>query len=156
MSITIWRIGVETKDYTADDLAGIGAAKTGGRWNSVGTNVVYCSENISLATLETLSHLRAATLPYNRFLVRITISDEAWSRAEVVVSPPGGWDALPHGRSGMTFGDAWVKQARTCLLCVPSVIVPDERNILINPAHPDAGSIQATTLRPIHYDPRFF
>lgn len=152
----IWRIAVESKDYPAGDLSGAGAGKTGGRWNSPGTAIVYCSSNIALAALETLAHLRAGALPYNRFLVRVTIPGEIWSRRETVSEPPGGWDALPHGLASTEFGNAWVKQFRSALLCVPSVIIPDETNVLLNPAHPDAAAIEATALHKFRYDPRFF
>ncbi|MES2265073.1 MAG: RES family NAD+ phosphorylase, partial [Pseudomonadota bacterium] len=78
MSVALWRIAVEAPAYPANDISGAGAKKSGGRWNSVGTAMVYCSQNIALATLETLSYLRTGSLPYNRFLVRIDIPDKVW------------------------------------------------------------------------------
>lgn len=69
----LWRIAADTPRYTADDLSGIGAKFTGGRWNSKGVPMVYCSTSIALATLATVHYLRAGTLPFNRFLVRIEV-----------------------------------------------------------------------------------
>lgn len=80
MTKTAWRIATEASSYSASDLSGAGAKLTGGRWNHIGTPLVYCSENISLATLETLSYARTGALPFNRYLVRIEIPSTVWSR----------------------------------------------------------------------------
>lgn len=155
MTIVVWRIATEAPSYSANDMTGAGAKLTGGRWNSVNVAMVYTSENIALATLETLSHIRAGALPFNRYLVRIEIPDDVYA-AQTIADPPGGWDALPSGRASRAYGDAWVAATRTALLIVPSVIIPDERNILVNPLHGDAARMTASTVRRWHYDPRFF
>lgn len=156
MSVPVWRIAVETASYSAHDLSGAGAKITGGRWNNSGTPLVYCTVNIALATMETALHLRASGLPYNRFLVRIDIPDAVWAARMVLDPPPGGWDALPPGLASQSAGDAWAASATSALLQVPSVIVPEEANILINPLHPDAARIRAHTVRRWIYDPRLF
>jgi RES domain-containing protein len=129
---------------------------TGGRWNSPGVEIVYCSQNIALAALETLSYLRGGALPYNRFLVRIDLPEDIWARRDILDPCPGGWDAVPAGLTSQKLGDGWVTACAELLLAVPSVIIPDESNILINPAHPAAARIVATTVRRWIYDPRFF
>ena len=156
MTVPAWRIAVEAPTHSADDMTGTGAKLSGGRWNSPGTPMLYCCENISLATLETLSYLRAATLPFNRFLVRVDIPEAIWHKREILDPLPGGWDAVPAGRIGRVVGDAWCASQRSALLIVPSVIVPDETNILINPAHPDTAGISAHVLKRWIYDARFF
>lgn len=156
MTTPLWRIAVEAPSYTANDLGGAGAKMTGGRWNSVGTPLIYSATNISLATLETVLHLRSGGLPFNRFLVRIDVPDKVWA-ARVVLDPlPGGWDAVPSGMTSRATGDAWVASRNSALLLVPSVIVPDEYNVLINPQHPDVKSITATAVKRWICDPRFF
>ena len=155
MTTSLWRIAVEAPTYTANDLSGAGAKMTGGRWNSIGTPLVYSATNIALATIETVLHIRGGGLPFNRFLVRIDVPDDVWT-ARVVLNPlPGGWDAVPAGMASRTTGDAWVASNSSALLLVPSVIVPDEHNVLINPEHPDVASITATTIKRWIYDPRF-
>jgi RES domain-containing protein len=153
---TLWRIAAVTRTYTADDLSGTGAKNTGGRWNSVGTPMVYCSESIALALLETIVHLRSGGLPLNRYLLRIDVPDDIWAARQTIEPPPDGWDAQPYGRASVQAGDRWQNAKSSALLSVPSVIVPDERNILINPQHPAAVRITATTLRQWQYDRRFF
>mgnify|MGYP003430434968 CR=1 FL=1 len=155
MSTAAWRLAVESPAYRANDLSGKGAKTTGGRWNSIGTRLVYSSSSIALAALETLSYVRTGSLPYNRFLVRTDIPDLIWQDREILV-PPAGWDAVPSGLTSKSAGDAWVASTRSAILLVPSVIVPEEFNILINPAHPSSTRITATTSRRWIFDPRIF
>lgn len=156
MSHVVWRIATDTPDYEADDLAGTGAERTGGRWNRKGMPMVYASENIALACLETFVHLAAVALPFNRYLVRIDIPDQVWAGAEALSAAkvPVGWDALPAGRASIAFGTDWLAARRSAVLVIPSTIAPEEANVLINPLHPDAGAIAATKLRKWLYDPR--
>lgn len=156
MTVPVWRIAAETAAYPAGDLSGAGAKHTGGRWNSQGTPVVYSSTSIALATLETVHFLRGGALPFNRYLVRIDVPDDVWASRQSIDPLPGGWDAIPAGVSGRTVGDSWIASGASALLMVPSVIVPDEFNVLINPRHADAPSIRATVLKRWIYDPRFF
>lgn len=155
MTAMAWRIAVEAPAYSANDMTGTGAKNTGGRWNSMNVPMVYASENIALATFETLSYLRTGGLPFNRFLVQISIPDQIWNSRQIA-NLPGGWDAVPAGRASKKYGDDWIASRRSAILIVPSVIIPDENNILINPLHVQAGEIKATTLKRWHYDPRFF
>jgi RES domain-containing protein len=151
-----WRIATDTPRYAADDLTGAGAKATGGRWNSNGNAVLYCASTIALANLETVVHLSAGALPLNRYLVRLDIPDAVWSARQELThqTAPVGWDALPSGLVSIGFGDAWLRNLASAVLCVPSIVVPEEQNILINPAHPDAKAVTATKLRRWQYDPR--
>ena len=156
MSIVVYRIGTDTPDYVADDLAGKGAERTGGRWNEVGLAVTYAAETRSLACLETLVHLVAGGLPLNRYLVEISIPDTVWTGAprQTASTLPVGWEAQPAGFTSISFGSAWLRSKISAILLVPSAIVAEEFNVLINPAHPDSASIKAKKLRRWFYDPR--
>ena len=156
MTVTVWRIATDTRTYEADDLSGAGARRTGGRWNAEGDAVVYASDSQALACLETIVQLNAGGLPFSRYLVAIRIPQHIWAaaRTETPASLPVGWDADPAGRASLTLGTAWLHARTSALLRVPSVIVPDEFNILLNPAHPDAGAIRAKKCRKWLYDPR--
>jgi len=154
--ISTWRIAVETATYKANDTSGLGAKKTGGRWNRVGTALVYTSATRALACLETIVHFNTRSLPLNRFLVRFDIPDDIWKKRisipEDVIDV--GWNALPAGQTSMDIGDQWVKENETCILEIPSVIIPEELNVLLNPAHPDMKDIGVTVIRKWLYDPR--
>jgi RES domain-containing protein len=152
--IRAWRIATDTPGYTADDLTGTGAKLSGGRWNRPGNAVLYCAGNISLAVLETFIHLKAGGLPLNRYLVEFSIPDALWADAIALPAPPVGWDAIPTGKVSLDVGDAWLKSNRSALMIVPSVIVAEESNVLINPLHPDTRQVAARKVRKWSYDPR--
>jgi len=156
LSQTVWRIATDTPAYEADDLSGAGAKATGGRWNAVGVAVVYTSQTRALACLETVVHLNAGGLPLNRYLVAETIPDDLSTNAQMATSAslPVGWDAEPAGRTSIEFGTNWMRWGTSALLVVPSVIVPEEFNILVNPQHPDSARITAAKVRKWLYDPR--
>lgn len=156
MSVTVWRIGTDTPDYVADDLTGEGARRSGGRWNASGTAMVYAAESRALACLETVVHLNAGGFPSNRYLVEVVIPDDVRAAAETLgpADLPVGWDAAPAGAVSIGAGTSWAASARSAVLIVPSVIVPEEHNVLINPAHPDARRITSRKLRKWLYDAR--
>lgn len=153
MSVALWRIARETNRYPANDVSGAVLSEIDSRWASPGASVVYCSTNIALAVLEAVCHIRKSSVPYNRFLVRIDIPKAVWDMRELL-DAPAGWDALPPGTTSIRTGDAWRGSMRSPLLVVPSVIVPEESNVLVNPHHPHARKITATTLRRWIVDPR--
>ena len=156
MSQTVWRIATDTPACEADDLSGAGAKATGGRWNAAGVAVVYTSQTRALACLETVVHLNAGGLPLNRYLVEVAIPDDLWTNAQTTTSAsiPVGWDAEPAGRTSIEFGTKWIRSGMSALLVVPSVIVPEEFNVLINPQHSGSTRISATKVRKWLYDPR--
>jgi len=156
VSEPVWRIATDTTAYVADDLSGAGAKATGGRWNSAGVAMVYTSQTRALACLETVVHLNAVGLPLNRYLVALTIPDALWAAAQrtTAASLSVGWDAEPPGRVSIQFGDTWIATGSSALLFVPSVIVPEEFNVLINPGHPDSAAITAVKVRKWLYDTR--
>ncbi len=156
MNQTVWRIAADTKQYVADDLSGRGAERTEGRWNAEGNAVLYTSTTRALACLETIVHINAGDLPLNRYLVEITIPDAVWkkARSETSASLPVGWDAEPASLTSVQFGTDWLKAKSSALLIIPSVIISEEFNVLINPAHPDMAGIAARKVRKWVYDPR--
>jgi RES domain-containing protein len=156
VGFVVWRIASDTPDYEADDLSGKGAESTGGRWNRKGTPTVYTSDSRSLACLETIVHLSSGhPLPLNRYLVRIEVPVEVWA-ARIIFAPADhvGWDAAPAGKVSIDWGTSWLRANTTLLAEVPSVIVPEERNVLINPQHADVTKITAVKIRRWTYDHR--
>ncbi len=155
MTRTVWRIATDAPTCEADDMTGAGAKLTGGRWNEKGVSVVYAAQNRSLACLETIVHLNAGGLPLNRYLVEVAIPDDVWgAREEVVATKLVGWDARPASRTSIGFGTEWARSRRAPILVVPSVVVPEEANVLVNPLHPSSASLIARKVRLWTYDPR--
>jgi RES domain-containing protein len=139
---TVWRIC--RRPFA--DLSGNGARLYGGRWNTPGRPLIYAAETAALAVLEVRVHLDLDwdMLPDDYVLVAI---DTAAIVAETIHEPPDDPRAI---------GDAWIESRRSALLRVPSWIVPESYNVLINPAHPDALSIQVGPVRAFHFDQRLW
>jgi len=156
VTIAVWRIATDTPDYEADDLSGAGAEATGGRWNRAGRPVLYASTTIALACLETLVHTNISQLPLNRFLVRLEVPYDVWAarQEETRATLPVGWSAVPEGKVSLDRGDAWLVGGKSALLLVPSVVVPEEANVLLNPKHGDAKRVTAAKIRGWFYDGR--
>jgi RES domain-containing protein len=151
--VAAWRIAAETRDWRAIDLSGNGSARYPGRWNEAGQRVVYAASTLALAVLETAAHVNPLGLPLNRFVVRIDIPKAVYAKREELdpASLDPAWNAIPAGRASVEAASAWYRRGKSAVLLVPSVIVPEERVILINGAHPDAAKIEATVRRPFHY-----
>ena len=151
--VTLWRIGTDTPLYEAHDLSGKSAQLSGGRWNRPGSPLVYASTTRALACLETIVHLGAQSLPLNRYLVAITVPADAW-QAATRLDPATlvGWDAQPVGMASLGWGNDWARSQASLLALVPSVIVPEELNLLVNPAHPAAATVRAAKVRKWLYD----
>lgn len=156
MTVYLWRIATEAAAYTADDLTGRVAGMSGGRWNQKGTPMMYAATSLALAALEVVIHLPRAPAPINRYVIKIAVPDSVWRAREAidVDTAPTGWDAEPAGRSSRCFGNAWIKRGSSCLHAVPSVVVPLEQNILINPSHADASQLRAENLGRFTLDSR--
>ena len=131
---------------------GAGAAEYGGRWNSPGRPVIYAAGSLSLAMLEQLAHSGTGRLPHDQAFVKITISKSVSTER---VNPDGvaGWDADDRIAS-RAFGDDWLTKRRTCVLLTPSVIVPMEHNVVINPAHAEFAHIRVSAPHDLNWDKR--
>lgn len=145
-----WRIIKEKHAATA--FSGEGAAKTGGRWNSRGLPVVYTSSTKSLAALESLVHLNPPVL-FKYVAIRIKF-DDALLEILPPKSLPSDWLVEPPPPSSKAIGDAWVGEARSAVLALPSVLISGEPNYLLNPAHPDFKKISIGKPERFAFDPR--
>jgi len=146
-----WRIVPENQAARAFD--GEGARLYGGRWNSVGVAMVYASEHKSLAALEVRVHIDT-TKTIKRYHCFAFHFDESLMKVFRAASLPKDWQQEPPPPSLQQLGDAWVKTADCPILAVPSVIIPDERNYLLNPKHPAFAKIKIGKPERFSFDPR--
>jgi RES domain-containing protein len=153
----LWRIAADTRQYRAADLSGGGAARRPGRWNDTGEPVIYAAPAISMAVLETAAHIDDKGLPLNRYLLEIEVPDDVWTLREEldVATLPSTWSAIPAGQASVRIGSAWLASLRSPILLVPSVVVPEERTSLINPAHKESKRITARVVRQFEYNRLF-
>jgi RES domain-containing protein len=133
---------------------GAGAALHGGRWNPIRVEVVYTSSSAALCILERIVHFTAGILPGDDALTEIHIP--ATVQIEFVPDDrlPANWNALIDHPEPQAFGGQWVAEGRTCVLSVPSSILPRERNLILNPAHVDFGTIEFSSPQAFTFDPR--
>jgi RES domain-containing protein len=127
------------------DLTGEGARRFGGRWNSPGRPVVYMAEHPALAALEVRVHLDLPfeLLPLDFVLMRVGVPD----------GPMAG-DAAP--ADSVATGNAWLSEAGSAVLRVPSVLVPHAWNVLLNPGHPDSARASVREVETFGFDPRLW
>ncbi len=136
---------------TRDALSGEGAFLFGGRWNPPGYRVVYAAEHLSLAVLEILVHTQDRAKLRDYHLVKIDVPDEL-ARELAHHDLPAAWQTDLNVTRGL--GRRWLEANDSLALIVTSVIVPEERNVLLNPLHPAFGELQATNATPFHFDDR--
>lgn len=148
---TAWRL-TKTK-FSGNSLSADGARLYGGRWNSPGIAVVYFAESISLAVLEVLVHLNAAKLVEAYSLTRIDFPDRLLGE-RIADALPSTWADFPASPEAQAVGDQWVESAESLLLRVPSVIVPLEHILVLNPNHPDRRHLSIAPPVPFRFDPR--
>lgn len=147
---TVWRI--TTRRFVGPAFSGEGARLFGGRWNRPGQSVVYTAESRSLALLEMLVQddpLRAHYVLIPAYLppgVSIEIMEAS--------ALPQGWRAQAVREQLQVLGGEWLRQSRSCVLAVPSAVMPAESNFLINPLHPDFQSIMLGEPEPLDTDLR--
>jgi RES domain-containing protein len=148
---------IEREKYLATALSGLRAAASRGyRWNSLNTRLVYTAESRALATLEVSVHLDLSEdLPTDRFYLEIEIPDDIVVLEVNIEDLPPDWDSKPPGLTTQIIGDDFVLQQEAAVLKVPSSIVPQEFNYLINPDHPDAKNIKVSNQTPLRFDIRF-
>ena len=140
----------------ADELSGKGAAKVGGRWNSRGTELIYTAESRALAMAEVAVHLTLATMPDDFVMVEIEISEEIKISEMQKTELPKNWNAFPYDLRTQEVGDGFVRAEESCLLKIPSAVVPGDHNFLINPKHPDFKMIKISSIEKFPFDERLF
>lgn len=140
----------------ASDLSGSGAAIYGGRWNPIGLPAVYASMDPATAALETFAHLGNHDRQ-QRVLVCLQLPDQdALYTALDPASLPLGWDALPSGPASMEIGERFLDAGEHLGLWVPSILVPENRNIVLNPRHPAFAQVQLGPTRSFSFDARLY
>lgn len=128
------------------DLTGDGARRFGGRWNSPGRPLVYAASTAALVVLEVRVHLDLPPelVPDDYVLMAIETGGLEVETVETIPEDP------------CAFGDAWLREARSPVLRVPSAIVPESANLLLNPAHPASGKARVISVRSFSFDRRLW
>ncbi|MEC5146863.1 RES family NAD+ phosphorylase [Chitinophaga sp. 212800010-3] len=137
-----------------NDLSGTGARLYGGRWNSPGHAIVYTAGSRALSALEVLVHIPLKNIIQDFCIATIHIPDDIAIKVLTKHDLPSGWQSLAPSPELQHIGDEWIDASRYAVLRIPSVIIADEHNYLINPQHPEAANITITNTQPFTFDPR--
>ncbi len=143
------------KDKYIKDLTGTGAKLFGGRWNPKGCAILYTSITRSLAALEYLIHLDPKTIPENLQIATIEIPEKYISKFnyEEFIKISGKKNATLIFKHE---GKNWIDSNDSLALEVPSILIPEEKNILINPEHKSISQVVIRKVEPFKFDERFF
>lgn len=144
---------ITKKEYLA--LDGLGGLYGPGRWHKKGNMVIYTSEHASLAAWEKIVHVASIeNLSTNLLLVKIEIPDNT----EIQTVPKNvlvkGWDSFPFSNETVSYGTSFLQHKKYLALRVPSAIIPDEYNIILNPLHPHIISCKILSSTPFIFDKR--
>jgi RES domain-containing protein len=147
-----YRVCKQARAATAFD--GEGARRFPGRWNEKGVALVYCASTLSLAALECLVHVEATTLPDDLVSIEASLPRGTHTKELLHGALPPDWRDYPAPAALQALGSAWVQGLESVALWVPSAVIPSERNLLINPAHPDFAKLPRAAPEPFRFDAR--
>lgn len=143
----LWRL---TKEQFLPGLDGEGARLAGGRWNSPGMPVVYCSSSLALAALEALVNIPRLRRRAGELQPLVAVALEV---DEAAIADPG-FPRTQDVAVSRQIGDAWLRSISSLALAVPSRVIPLERNVLLNPRHPAMAEVHVVLTEPFVFDDR--
>lgn len=145
-----------SKTKYANDLSGFGAEKFGGRWNSKGNAVLYTSSSRALALTEILVHIPVHFLQNDFSVIHLELPKSALVKEFKLSDLPSNWKQIPASQSTQIIGDYFIEENNFLALKVPSVVVEQEFNYLINPHHKDFKKVKIKSIEAFSFDERFF
>ena len=149
----VWRIA--QSKWALDRLCA-GARNQGGRWNPVGMPALYAGTTVEICALEMFAHIGAVEHPPLK-LVAIEIPDKPTLHYKPAMKDiPTGWSDLPVSAASQEFGGRWLADAKQLVMFVPSVMVPEATNAMINPLHPEFQHVSMKIVREFTFDGRMF
>lgn len=145
-----------SREKFSSPLSGVGAAKKGARWNSVGIEMIYTAANRSLAMAEVAVHFSISTIPEDYVMITIYVPDDISMKKIDISELPPNWNSFPHPQSTQAVGDKFVLENKYCVLQIPSSVTQGDYNLLINPNHIDFKRINIIDIRKFTFDQRLF
>jgi RES domain-containing protein len=134
-------------------LDGAGGTFADGRWHTRGLRVVYFGASAAIVVLERLAHTDPDLLPQDLRLAHFDFPETiSGTKVEELAPLPNDWFQDEHATRRI--GDRWLRERSSCLLMVPSAILPEESDFVLNVEHPDAQSLQLIRERPFSFDAR--
>ncbi len=151
--MTVYRL---SREKYVNDLSGMGAWLNGGRWNSRSKFALYTAQNVSLAKLEVAVHLDLDLIPNDYMLVEIYLPDDSSIKTFGFDDLVSDWNSIPHSESTQLIGDDFLEANEFLALKVPSAIVSQEFNCIINPQHSEFSLVKVINVEAFSFDERLF
>ncbi len=139
--------------WAATALDGEGARLYGGRWNSPGVAAVYLAESQALAALEILVHAPREALLLDWIVIELDVPDSLIDKVPLSKLPTE-WRLQPSSRQAQIFGTRWLRDYQNLSLLLPSVVIPEEKSLLVNPLNPHMRDLKPGKPKPFSFDPR--
>jgi len=143
VNLTLWRL---YRRAHGNGLDGIGGLYAEGRWHRRGSPIVYFGSNAAIVVLERLAHLDPEVLPDDLILGQFA--------ANVSVERSAATVDIQDLAQAQATGEAFLKSGAACVLIVPSIIVPEETSVVLNPLHHQAKSLELVAEREFRFDSR--
>jgi RES domain-containing protein len=141
-------------EWARSAMNGEGAWLHGGRWNPPGLHAVYLAESRALAALEIIVHAPREVMSLDWRIIEVEVPDELIQSASIA-DLPAGWQNLPSSLTAQNFGAAWLRARKALALKLPSVIIPKEHTLMLNPRHADVVKLRLSKPKEFRLDPRF-
>ena len=141
-------------EWARSAMNGEGAWLHGGRWNPPGLHAVYLAESRALAALEIIVHAPREVMSLEWRIIEVEVPDEL-IQAVSIADLPAAWQTLPSSLTARNFGAKWLRGRRALALKLPSVIIPEEHSLMLNPRHADVVKLRVSKPRKFELDPRF-
>ena len=141
------------EQWAATALDGEGARLYGGRWNSAGVAAVYLAESRALAALEILVHAPREALLLKWIVIELEVPEALIDKVPLSKLPVE-WRLQPSSRQAQIFGTRWLHDYQNLSLLLPSVVIPEEKSLLLNPLNPAMRDLKLGKPRPFSFDPR--
>lgn len=148
----VWRIC--RQPFVATALDGIGGLYAGGRWHRRGRPIVYAASSAALAALEVLVHVDPLDAPDDLRLLTLDVPDDLLIEQLEVARLPARWASVPAPDELAALGTEWLASRRGAALSVPSAVITIDRNLLLNPLHPEVGRVRIVGDEAFTFDPR--
>jgi len=150
--VRVWRIARAA--HAAFD--GEGARRHGSRWTPRGVPAVFTSATLSLAALERFVHTDSDLEPVDLVAISVDIGDNISVDVIDLGELPLDWRSFPAPSALASIGEQWFRESRTAVLSVPSVVIPHERNFVVNPIHGEFAQFAIGRQEPFSFDPRMW
>jgi RES domain-containing protein len=150
--VRVWRIASAT--HTAFD--GEGARRYGSRWTPRGVPAIFTSATLSLAALERFVHTDSDLEPIDLVAIPVDIGEDVTIESIATTTLPADWRTFPPPPALTLIGGDWFRESRTAVLSVPSVVIPQERNFVLNPSHREFSRLTIGHSEPFTFDPRLW